>query len=117
MAHSINPLTIAGALTIGLELLANPGAGASGQRSYSDDPIATVVDSQDASRVEQRDIDLTYDTLENSFAWPGDRTPNVRALNINTVDEVPDSSWFTNRLGARTISVDELLKGPDTLDG
>ena len=25
----------------------------------------------------------------------------VRAQNVNTVDEVPDSSWFTNRVGHR----------------
>lgn len=46
--------------------------------------------------VQERDIDLVYDTFENSFYWPGDRTPDVRAQNLNTVDEVPDSNWFTN---------------------
>ena len=33
-------------------------------------------------------------------AGPGERR-DVRALNVNTVDEVPDSSWFTNRIGRR----------------
>ena len=113
--HSV--LTRVWPVAAGLALMAGLGASASGQRFYSDDPIATVVDSQDASRVEERDIDLIYDTIENSFYWPGDRTPNVRAQNLNTVDELPDSSWFTNRLGARAIAVDELLKGPDTTSG
>jgi hypothetical protein len=36
----------------------------------------------------------------------------VRAQNLNTVDEVADSSWFTNRIGARRFTVDELLRGP-----
>ena len=36
---------------------------------------------------------------------------------MNTVDEVPDSNWFTNRLGTRAVTVDELLKGPDTGNG
>ena len=67
--------------------------------------------------MQEREIDLVYDTLENSFSWPGDRTPNVRAQNVNTVDEVPDSNWFTNRLGTRAVTVDELLKGPDTSSG
>ena len=44
---------------------------------------------------------FVYDTIENSFYWPGDRTPDVRAQNVNTVDEVPDSNWFTNRIGTR----------------
>jgi hypothetical protein len=100
-----------------LTLAAGLAGGAAGPKFYRDDPISRVVDSQDASGVEEREINLIYDTLENSVYWPGDRTPNVRAQNINTIDEVPDSSWFTNRLGTRAISVDELLKGPDTVSG
>ena len=92
-------------------------AGANGPKFYSDDPISRIVDSQDASGVQEREIDLIYDSLENSFTWPGDRTPDVRAQNLNTIDEVPDSNWFTNRLGARSITVDELLTGPDTTAG
>jgi hypothetical protein len=83
----------------------------------ADDPIAVVTDSEDASPVAMRDIDLVYDTLENLFTKPGDTTPNVRAQNVNTVDELPDSSWFTNRIGARPMTVDELLTGPDTTTG
>ena len=98
-------------------LAAGLGAGANGFKFYPDDPISKFVDSQDASAVKERKIDLVYDTLENSVSWPGDRTPNVRAQNVNTVDEVPDSNWFTNRLGARPMTVDELLKGPDVTTG
>ena len=104
-------------LAVGLALAAVVGAGAAGRKFYSDDPISKIVDSQDASAVQEREINLIYDTLENSVSWPGDRTPNVRALNLNSVDEVPDSNWFTNRLGTRAVSVDELLKGPDTGNG
>ena len=100
-----------------LALAAGFGATAASPTFYPDDPIVRVVDSQDASRVAEREIDLIYDTLENSFYWPGDRTPNVRAQNVNTVDEVPDSNWFTNRIGVHPISVDDLLKGPDTVNG
>jgi hypothetical protein len=90
---------------------------AAGRKFYPDDPIKTEIDSQDASAMRKRSINLAYDTLENSFARPGDTTPDVRAQNVNTVDEVPDSNWFTNRLGTRPITVDELLKGPDTTSG
>ena len=110
-------LTRVAPVAAGLALMAGLPAGASNQRFYRDDPIANIVDSQDASKVEARDIDLTYDTLENSFSWPGDRTLDVRAQNLNTADEVPDSTWFTNRVGTRTMTVDELLRGPDTSDG
>ena len=41
------------------------------------------------------------------------RTPsNTRAQNVNTIDEVPDSSWFTNRIGARRRRRD-LVRGPN----
>ena len=37
----------------------------------------------------------------------------MRAKNLNTIDEVPDSSWFTNRIGTTPISVDEIQRGPN----
>ena len=104
-------------LAVGLPLAVVMASSAAAPKFYPDDPISKIEDSQDASGVQERDIDLVLDTLENSVAWPGDSTPNVRAQNLNTVDEVPDSNWFTNRLGTRAITVEELLKGPDTVSG
>ncbi len=34
-----------------------------------------------------------------------------RALDINALDEVPDSTWFTNRIGLRDVSIDEIRRG------
>jgi len=39
-----------------------------------------------------------------------------RALGVNALDEVPDSTWFTNRIGARDLSLDELRAGPIGID-
>ncbi|HEX3764204.1 MAG TPA: hypothetical protein VHW23_36170 [Kofleriaceae bacterium] len=39
-----------------------------------------------------------------------------RALGVNALDEVPDSTWFTNRIGVRDLTVEELANGPLTLD-
>jgi hypothetical protein len=39
------------------------------------------------------------------------------ALNTNNFDEVADSSWFTNRLGRRPMSPEELRRGPNTSTG
>ncbi len=33
------------------------------------------------------------------------------ARNVNSMDEVPDSSWFTNRIGLRPMIVDDILRG------
>src|SRR6185295_14703338 len=41
----------------------------------------------------------------------------TRAKNLNTVDEVADSSWFTNRAGHRPLTAEEVFRGPDTDNG
>ncbi len=79
---------------------------------YDDDPIARAVDTQDASKAEAREISLTYDALINLFGRPGLQAVE-RAGDVNTIDEVPDSAWFTNRLGGRPLTVDEVLRGPN----
>jgi hypothetical protein len=36
--------------------------------------------------------------------------PDRRAQDVNALDEVPDSTWFTNRIGIRDIPLDELRR-------
>jgi hypothetical protein len=80
---------------------------------YPDDPLWSDDDrALDASNVVTIEDSNAYDFLINSFGSPGERR-DVRALNVNTVDEVPDSSWFTNRIGRREMTVAEVVKGPD----
>lgn len=38
-----------------------------------------------------------------------------RALGVNALDEVPDSTWFTNRIGVRDLTLDELRTGPNRI--
>jgi hypothetical protein len=35
-----------------------------------------------------------------------------RALGVNALDEVPDSTWFTNRIGVRDLTLEEVRTGP-----
>ena len=105
-------------LAIGLllmALLALP-SGAQQRRFYDDDPIEREPATRDASGALERDIDLMYDLAKNLFAVPRDPVL-VRAQNINSIDEVPDSEWFTNRILAKPLSVAEAAKGPDTSQG
>jgi hypothetical protein len=81
-------------------------------RFYSDDPLTREPETQDASGVQAWEIYLIWDLLENQFARPGDPTPDVKARNVNTIDEVPDSNWFTNRIAAKPLSIEEVVKGP-----
>ena len=83
----------------------------------SDDPLSREPETQDASKVKEWEIGLTPDLLLNLFSKPGDQKVGTRAQNINTIDEVPDSSWFTNRIYSRPVSLEEITKGPNTIDG
>lgn len=83
------------------------------QRFLADDPVWVDDDRAiDAATVAPREDSDYYDFVENTFFGPGDRR-DIRAVNTNTVDEVPDSSWFVNRMGRREMSREELLRGPD----
>ena len=80
---------------------------------YPDDPIWVDDDAVvDASKALEQEDSNGYDFVANTFGDKGERR-DVRALNVNTVDEVPDSSWFTNRIGRRDLSIDDLVRGPD----
>ena len=48
--------------------------------------------------------DLFYDTVENVFTKPGDPDFDKRAESVNSVDEVMDGAWFTNRAGTRRLT-------------
>jgi hypothetical protein len=82
-------------------------------RFFPDDPIWSDDDRVfDASGVAEQEDSNGYDFIVHTFRAPGDRR-DVRAMNVNTLDEVPDSSWFTNRIGRRTMTVAEVVRGPD----
>jgi hypothetical protein len=93
-------------------------------RFFPDDPITVDVETQDASKVVPQDLSDPYDFLENTFLNPADRA-DIRALNVNTFDEVPDSSWWTNRIlhpfdsapGKTPMTAAEIARGPITGNG
>ena len=110
-------LVAALALLAAAAVVPSSDLGAQRPRFFSDDPILREPETQDAAKVEAWDIGLTPDLLHNLFGKPGDRPSNVRAQNVNTADEVPDSSWFTNRIYAKPLSTDDVTRGPLTTGG
>jgi hypothetical protein len=83
---------------------------------FDDDPIWVEHDTQDASAVKPMETSLFVDIASNAMR----RTPVEaagRAQNLNSIDEVPDSSWFTNRAGHRRLTADEIERGPNTSAG
>ncbi len=83
-----------------------------GARFNRDDPLAVDADNLDIERPSDWPVYELYDVYENLFQDRGD-PQQKRAVNINTLGEVPDSSWFNNRLGAREMSLEEVATGPD----
>ena len=101
---------------------AGVGAGAAGQaaraalRFFPDDPISRDDDTaMDASGIKELELSESYDFLINTFAAKSDREP-IPAVNVNTLDEVPDSSWFTNRIGVRDLPLAEIARGPNKFE-
>ena len=100
-----------------LGVLAGPAfSQPAGKRFYSDDPLWREPPPRAVSQVAVRKVDDIYDFLENSYVTPsreGKRSADPRqALDINTLGEVPDNAWYTNRHWLRRMSIPELERGP-----
>lgn len=59
---------------------------------------------------------LAWDAADNTIFRPLTRVfavdPGGEARNVNALDEVPDSSWFENRIGRRPMTAAEVAVGP-----
>jgi hypothetical protein len=84
---------------------------------FDDDPIAREVESQDASGAQPWDIVELHELYLNLVRDPGRSRRGTRAANVNTIDEVPDSGWFTNRLGRLRLTAADVARGPNETDG
>ena len=102
-------LTLAAAA---VAVLLSTGSRAAAPKFFGDDPLWQDPETQDASAIEVLPISEQFDFVENAFLGAGERA-NIPAANVNTIDEVPDSSWFTNRIGRQPLTIDQLIKGPD----
>src|SRR5437773_5232132 len=118
--HCLDPFVrIALLVGVGLSIAATQGAQLRGAtpRFYRDDPLMREPETADAAHVAKQEIDLLPDLMLNLFTKPGDREPNVRARDINTIDDVPDSSWFTNRIYAKPLTTEDIVRGPNVDPG
>lgn len=116
-SHGMTVAAAAMALSLAVTFYEGPasaeiGAPRSAPKFYDDDPIARVADTQDASKAAPREISLVYDATINLVGHPGLQDIG-RAESVNTIDEVPDSSWFTNRAGSRAITPADMRRGPN----
>jgi len=64
------------------------------------------------ARTRERWTDPVRITRKIGTLFGGDHVPP--AANVNAVDEVPNSSWFTNRIALFPLSPDQAARGPGT---
>ncbi len=95
--------------------LSTPPISLGAKKFHADDPLEKEPPPLTVSKVEHRALSDYYDLLENTFSRRGERnTPSrfVRSKSANTLGEVPDSPWYTNRIAGRSMSTEELVRGP-----
>src|SRR5215831_12666325 len=84
---------------------------------HPDDPLRRDNDrAVNITEITKHKLNDQYDLIQHSFGKVGDRS-KAPAANVNTIGEVPDSSWFQNRHGMAPMSLSELITGPNTGDG
>jgi len=88
-----------------------------GRKFYADDPLWREPAPRPVSGVATRTVDHYYDFLDNTYVTPGREGKAAKhaprpALDVNTLGEVPDSSWYTNRHAFHRMSIAELKRGP-----
>jgi hypothetical protein len=107
-ASSLWPFTLVAA-----GLLLGVVRAAEGPHFRADDPLRVDPDTAvDASGVSEQELSQFFDFLHQTFVRPGERR-DVEALNVNTMDEVPDSMWFVDRIGRGPLSIGDIVRGPD----
>lgn len=86
---------------------------------FADKPIVTRID--DARPIPKPTERQYWSELALADATVFDRTTDVfdpiddrLSLDVNALDEVPDSTWWTNRIGVHPMTTDELVRGADT---
>src|SRR3990170_3544013 len=72
----------------------------SAKKFYNDDPLAKEPQPRSVTTLRNRKVGEASDFIQNSLSQLGERHTKdrlIRARGLNTLDEVPDSSWYTNR--------------------
>jgi hypothetical protein len=80
----------------------------SAQQFLPDDPLTRTPEVAAVRQTSVQDINALYDFGDDSFHYK--RPAATASLGVNTLGEVPDSSWFTNR-DISNLSIDALKKG------
>ncbi|HEY1908115.1 MAG TPA: hypothetical protein VGG91_18850 [Myxococcaceae bacterium] len=104
---------------MGVGILAIAGLLAcSGARPFTTKPVIWEDDDRRpfSPTPEESFVPLYWDGADHIFFRPFARAWLLEtghpATNVNALDEVPDSSWFTNRIGRHPMTAEEVGQGP-----
>ena len=100
-------------------------------RAYSKEkPIRTDFDMENVDKPKSQPMGYLYDLVDGTVFRPIRNSLNIKrtirritgkknkeAVNVNVLDQVPNSSWFTKRMGFRSMPLEELLRGPNRGNG
>jgi hypothetical protein len=106
MAQSRKPVLIA----LLIPALFQFAGGQPQQKFFADDPIQVMPAPLPVQKPLKQDLDETLDFW--SQVRTGAASPAGPAGAVNTLGDVPDSEWFTNRHGKHRMSRNELQQGP-----
>jgi hypothetical protein len=85
------------------------------QRFYDDDPLEREPTPINVEKAFPRQLSDYYSLAINTFSKPGEAGTSkhpIPAGAVNTLGEVPDSAWYTNRHYKRRMTLEELVRGP-----
>ena len=110
-------------------------AGCAGTKPYTTGPVKTFdPDNQPMARPDEARENQYWDPIDRTFFYQVEKPLNLnwtfrklgetlrlvgpkQAQNVNTLDEVPNSSWFTQRHFYFPMTTEELQRGPDEDQG
>ncbi len=110
-------------------------SGCAGTRPYTTGPVKTFdPDNRTISRPDEARENEYWDPIDRTFFYQVEKPLNLnwtfrklgetvgvigpkQAQNVNTLDEVPNSSWFTQRHFYFPLSTEQLQRGPDEDEG
>jgi hypothetical protein len=99
-----------------LVIIAALWGSAAGQspKFFPDDPIEAMPAPLPVGKPVYQEINEDLDLLSRSRKWVPPRAKPAGA--VNTLGEVPDSEWFTNRHARQRLSRDALQRGSESFD-
>ncbi len=86
------------------------------RKFYPDDPLEKDPTPMHTVDAERRGFSSVLEYFSATFTTPGERHPQIGVIpagGANTLGNVPDNPWFTNRHGKKRMTLEELEIGLD----